>query len=94
MPTAGSEDALRLVVRGHVQGVFFRDSCRREAERLGVRGWVRNRRDGAVEAELAGPPAALEQMVRWAQHGPPRATVTTVEATPGEDPGTDGFEVR
>jgi acylphosphatase len=89
-----SEDALRLVVRGQVQGVFFRDSCRREAVRLGIRGWVRNRDDGAVEAELAGPPAALEQLVRWAHHGPPRASVSTVEATPAADPGTVGFEVR
>ena len=90
---ADPEQALRLLVRGDVQGVFFRASCRREAERLGVRGWVRNRGDGSVEALLVGPPAALEQLVRWAHHGPPRASVTTVEATPADDPGTDGFEV-
>jgi acylphosphatase len=87
-------EALRIVVHGRVQGVFFRDSCRREAERLGVRGWVRNREDGTVEAVLAGRPGALEEMVRWAQEGPPYARVETVEAEPAADPGTQGFEVR
>ena len=89
-----SDEALRLVVRGQVQGVFFRDSCRQKASTLGVRGWVRNREDGAVEAVVAGPPAALREMVRWAQQGPPRAAVETVEATPADDPGRTGFEVR
>jgi acylphosphatase len=91
---ADSEEALRLVVRGQVQGVFFRDSCRQKASALGVRGWVRNREDGAVEAVVAGPPDAVQLMLRWAQEGPPRAQVETVEATPAEDPGTSGFEVR
>jgi acylphosphatase len=89
-----ADQALRLVVHGLVQGVFFRDSCRREAERLGVRGWARNRADGTVEIVLAGHSGALEEMVRWAQEGPPHATVRTVEAEPAEDPGTAGFEVR
>lgn len=89
-----SAGALRLVVHGQVQGVFFRDSCRRQATRLGVRGWVRNRDDGAVEAVLAGPPEALEEMVRWANQGPPRASVRSVEASPAEDPAVTGFEVR
>ncbi|MDQ4053682.1 MAG: acylphosphatase [Actinomycetota bacterium] len=89
-----SDEALRLVVRGRVQGVFFRDSCRQKASALGVRGWVRNREDGAVEAVVAGPPDALEEMVRWAQQGPPRASVETVEAMPTDDPGRTGFEVR
>jgi acylphosphatase len=89
-----SDEALRIVVHGRVQGVFFRDTCRREAQRLGVRGWVRNRDDGTVEAVLAGRPHALKQMVRWAQDGPPHAVVETVEAEPADDPGTAGFEVR
>jgi acylphosphatase len=89
-----SDQAVHLVVRGQVQGVFFRDSCRQQASTLGVRGWVGNRPDGAVEAVVAGPPDALEALVRWAYEGPPRAKVETVEVTAAEDPGTTGFEVR
>jgi len=89
-----SAPALRLVVHGRVQGVFFRDSCRHQATRLGVRGWVRNREDGTVEAVLAGTPEALEEMVLWANQGPPHASVQSVEASPTEDPAVAGFEVR
>jgi acylphosphatase len=91
---ADSDTALHLVVRGQVQGVFFRDSCRQQASALGVRGWVRNRPDGAVEAVVAGRPEAVAELVRWAHQGPPRATVEAVEAEPTADPGTRGFEVR
>ena len=90
----GSDEALHLVVRGDVQGVFFRDSCRQRATSLGVRGWVGNRPDGAVEAVVAGAPDALEALVRWAHEGPPRARVASVETSTAEDPGTTGFEVR
>jgi acylphosphatase len=89
-----ADEALHLVVRGDVQGVFFRDSCRQQASSLGVRGWVGNRPDGAVEAVIAGPADALEELVRWAHEGPPRATVESVDTSPAEDPGTAGFEVR
>ena len=89
-----SDGALRLVVRGRVQGVFFRDSCRQQASALGVRGWVRNREDGAVEAVVAGPTDAVDELVAWAQQGPPRAQVESVETAPAADPGTTGFEVR
>jgi acylphosphatase len=82
------------VVRGRVQGVFFRDSCRQQASALGVRGWVRNREDGAVEAVIAGSPDALAELVSWAREGPPRASVESVETTPADDPGRTGFEVR
>ena len=92
--TAEADQALHLVVRGQVQGVFFRDSCRQKASTLGVRGWVRNREDGAVEAVVAGPANAVDEMVRWAREGPPRAAVQSVETNPTEDPGTTGFEVR
>ncbi len=89
-----ADEALHLVVRGDVQGVFFRDSCRQKASTLGVRGWVGNRPDGAVEAVVGGPPEALEALVRWAHEGSPRATVESVEVNPAEDPGTAGFEIR
>jgi acylphosphatase len=69
---------MRVVVEGRVQGVFFRDSCRTEALRVGATGWVRNRPDGSVEAEFEGEPAAVAAMVRWCRAGPPRAEVDSV----------------
>jgi acylphosphatase len=76
-----------------VQGVWFRDSCQREADRLGVRGWVRNLDDGRVEAVFEGPSDRVEAMVAWAHQGPPRASVTSVDVT--EEPFADevGFRV-
>lgn len=84
--------ALRLVIHGSVQGVFFRDSMRREAQRLGVAGWVRNRIDGSVEAAVQGEPAAVDAIARWAQRGPERAQVERVEIEPHEGNYTN-FEV-
>jgi acylphosphatase len=69
----------RLVIRGRVQGVWFRESMRREAERLGVTGWVCNRLDGAVEAIVQGTPAAVEAITRWAARGPEDAKVENLE---------------
>ena len=62
-----------------MQGVFFRDAMRREAQALGVAGWVRNRSDGSVEAAVHGEPAAVDAIVRWAKRGPERAQVERVE---------------
>lgn len=84
---------LRLVIHGRVQGVFFRDSMRREAQRLAVSGWVRNRSDGAVEALVQGNSVAVDAILRWAQRGPERARVERVEAEPGTGAYTD-FEIR
>ncbi|MCX7621497.1 MAG: acylphosphatase [Acidimicrobiales bacterium] len=83
-----------LFVSGRVQGVWFRDSCRAEAERLGVRGWVRNLWDGRVEAVFEGAPDAVLELVNWAHHGPPRAEVTHVEILTEEPLGERGFRVR
>ena len=69
----------RVVVHGTVQGVGFREFMRREAARLDVKGWVRNRRDGTVEAVVQGPAAAVEAIVAWAGHGPASAQVTSIE---------------
>ena len=74
----------RLVVHGMVQGVGYRWSMSREARRLGVSGWVRNRADGSVEAVVHGTPAAVEAMTRWAKHGPEQARVERVDAYPAE----------
>lgn len=70
---------LRLLIHGRVQGVNFRDSMIDEATRLGVRGWVRNRLDGTVEALFDGAPTARAALAAWAQHGPDAARVTRVE---------------
>jgi acylphosphatase len=83
----------RVVVRGEVQGVFFRDSARREADRRGVAGSVTNRSDGAVEAVFEGPEPAVEQLVEWCRSGSPRAEVRDVEVTEEEPEGLDGFRV-
>jgi acylphosphatase len=69
----------RLQIRGRVQGVWFREAIRLEAERLGVKGWVRNRRDGSVEAMVHGPRDAVDAIVAWAGRGPEAAQVTGVE---------------
>jgi acylphosphatase len=90
---ATSEVTLHLAIRGRVQGVGFRYSMAEEAVRLGLRGWVRNRRDGSVEAVVQGPAVAVEAMQRWAAHGPPSAHVSGVEATPAEG-SFEGFEGR
>ena len=79
-----------LVVRGLVQGVGYRWSMVQAARRLGVRGWVRNRRDGSVEALACGPAAAVESLMAWARSGPDGAQVSALEVTevpaPAEPP--------
>ncbi len=69
----------RLRIRGHVQGVWFRESMRLEAERLNIAGWVRNTQDGAVEAVIQGSPEAVDALIAWAHKGPPQARVERVE---------------
>jgi acylphosphatase len=69
----------RVLVSGRVQGVFFRDSCARQANQSGVTGWIRNNPDGRVEAAFEGEPEAVDRMVAWCRHGPPRAVVTGIE---------------
>jgi acylphosphatase len=78
-----------VYVRGRVQGVFFRDTCARKALQEGVTGWVRNRRDGQVEAVFEGEADAVDRMVEWCRHGPSRAIVTGVQVDHeplGEEP--------
>ncbi len=91
-PPDTSRKTLRLAIRGHVQGVFFRDSMRREADKLGVSGWVRNCSDGSVEAVVHGASGAVDAIVQWAQHGPERARVQHVEIQPAEG-SYSGFEI-
>ncbi|MEX0959846.1 MAG: acylphosphatase [Burkholderiales bacterium] len=72
-----------LIIHGRVQGVAYRDSMRIRALELGVTGWVRNRRDGTVEAMVQGNPEAVESIISWAKSGPRTAHVTSVEIHDG-----------
>jgi acylphosphatase len=85
-----------LLVTGRVQGVWYRASMRREAEALGLDGWVRNRPDGAVEAEATGTPDAIDRLIAWARVGPPAARVADVrvERAAVATPPGGGFVVR
>jgi acylphosphatase len=85
---------VRVVVTGRVQGVWFRDRCQEEARALGVRGFVRNRVDGSVEAEFEGPEAAVERMIAWCHSGPARARVDAVNTERIATVGEPGFRVR
>ncbi|HTU83935.1 MAG TPA: acylphosphatase [Solirubrobacteraceae bacterium] len=84
----------RVVIRGRVQGVFFRDSIRQRAHARDVAGWVRNRVDGTVEAVFEGKPYDVEQLVRYAETGPPQAEVQSVDVRDEEPEGLTGFEIR
>ena len=87
----------RLLISGRVQGVGYRVSLVAVAEQLGLKGWVRNRRDGGVEAVIQGEAKAVEDLAAWAQQGPPHARVEQVQ---GSDVATEdsgpfvGFHVR
>jgi acylphosphatase len=83
-----------LVAGGRVQGVFFRDSTRREAERRGVSGWARNTSDGTVEVVLEGPSDAVDAMVEFVRGGPGHATVSSLDVRCEEPEGLSGFDVR
>jgi len=83
---------LRLVIHGRVQGIFFRDAMRREAQKLGITGWVRNRNDDTVAAAVQGEPAAMDAIVRWAHQDPRHAQVERVVIEP-DDGSYNSFEV-
>jgi acylphosphatase len=84
-------NARRVVISGRVQGVWYRNWTVREARALGLRGWVRNRADGAVEALLIGPDDAISTMLNACRRGPPAARVVRVEVSPAEDDGSADF---
>ncbi|HEX7810885.1 MAG TPA: acylphosphatase [Burkholderiales bacterium] len=87
--------ARRLCIRGHVQGVYYRESMRQQARAVGVTGWVRNRADGSVEAVVQGDHMAVERMIDWARRGPPAARVDEVRIEEADDePPCAAFEKR
>lgn len=71
--------SVRLIIKGKVQGVFYRHSTREKARALGLNGWVRNRPDGTVEAEASGSKERLESLIDWCKTGPPAARVESVQ---------------
>ena len=86
---------VHLLVRGRVQGVYYRATAAREGARLGLRGWVRNRLDGSVEAVAEGPVAEVQAFVNWCRQGPPMAVVRELELTEDEPAGLpEGFIIR
>lgn len=84
----------RVVVEGRVQGVFFRDTCQRQAAAAGVAGWVRNLHDGRVEVVAEGGRDAVDRLVAWCRQGPSRAVVTAVHVSDEPAEGVRGFSVR
>jgi acylphosphatase len=89
-----SRRAVRLIIRGRVQGVGYRWWATQQAQALGVDGWVRNRADGSVELQAEGEAAAVERLVAACRAGPPAAWVEAVESVEAEDEGADRFEQR
>jgi acylphosphatase len=85
--------ARHLTISGRVQGVFFRDSLRREAQSRGVSGWARNTWEGTVEAVVEGSAEAVEEVIAWCHRGPSRAEVTDVKVDEREPEGLSGFDI-
>jgi acylphosphatase len=85
---------VHVMVRGEVQGVGYRYTMRMIARDAGLAGWVRNRADGSVEAELEGTPDQVDEVLAWMAEGPPGARVDSATVTDAEPTGERGFEVR
>ncbi|MDD5154776.1 MAG: acylphosphatase [Thermodesulfobacteriota bacterium] len=84
-----------VIINGRVQGVFFRYATQEEATRLGLKGWVKNRRDGQVEAVFEGDEATVEKMLKWCHQGPPHAVVNKVDVNWEDYKGeSDRFDIR
>ncbi len=92
--TEASSVAWTGLVKGRVQGVFFRAETRRVAKQHGIRGWVRNTAEGHVELLICGEAGAIDRMRLWLAKGPTRARVDSLELIQCADPGLSGFEIR
>ena len=84
----------RVIAHGQVQGVFFRDSTRKEAERRGVAGWARNTSSGTVEAVFEGEPDAVDALVEFVRANPGHSSVSKVEVHEEQPEGLSGFKAR
>jgi len=91
-----TQKRVHVIVEGRVQGVFFRAYTKEEADRLGLCGWVRNRRDGSVETLIEGDAAAVDRMIGWLNEGSPMANVVRVQIAEQEATGErhGGFIIR
>lgn len=85
---------VRVIVRGEVQGVGYRYTMRMVAQEAGAAGWVRNRRDGTVEAEVEGTPEQVDEMLAWMAAGPPGARVDGADVHDIDPTGARGFDVQ
>tara|TARA_B100000315_G_scaffold89481_1_gene82210 strand:+ start:53 stop:334 length:282 start_codon:yes stop_codon:yes gene_type:complete len=85
------EKTVRIVIQGRVQGVWYRGWTIQQAQRLNIRGWVRNRRDGAVEALFSGPAVEVDEMISACRQGPPAADVAGLSEHPCAPPEAEGF---
>ncbi len=74
-----AQKRVHFIVRGRVQGVYFRAATQREARRLGITGWVKNRNDGSVEVVAEGDEDSIKELTGWASHGPSAARVDSVD---------------
>ena len=89
-----SRRRVHVIVRGRVQGVYFREFTRRQAEALGLNGWVRNLPDRTVEAVVEGEAGSVEAMLAWLHTGSPQSTVTAVESMEEAARDEQGFVIR
>ncbi|KAJ8637022.1 hypothetical protein MRB53_011289 [Persea americana] len=85
---------VRVMIKGRVQGVFYRNWTVENARELGIKGWVRNRRDGSVEALFSGDPNSIQEMEARCRRGPPAAMVTALDVVPSDENPGDGFDRR
>ena len=85
---------IHFVVSGRVQGVFFRQSAKQTADRLGISGWVRNQPDGRVEGEATGSSPALQELQDWLRRGPPHAGVSALDWQEIPPQAFSGFQIR
>ena len=85
---------VQLLIKGRVQGVFYRASAKDIAKDLGVTGWIRNTPDDHVEAMISGTQQQLDTFITWCRRGPRRAVVADVIVTPKEDLDFDGFKIE
>jgi acylphosphatase len=92
--TAGQRKCVRLRIAGRVQGVWYRGWTIDQARELGLDGWVRNRRDGSVEAVVSGPAEQVDDLIARCRMGPPAALVERVEVTPESEEVAPGFRQK